>query len=116
MGSVAGAVGLSAPRLRALARAELGVPLARLRRWARLRAAIACLPGHPVADAAAMAGFADQAHLARTARDLIGRTPSSIGGRPDAFTNTGPERSEAGSYHRDMGQSVGPRAAAPVVP
>ncbi|WP_232832252.1 helix-turn-helix domain-containing protein [Nocardiopsis sp. FIRDI 009] len=71
-------VGLSGPRLRALAREELGVPLARLRLWARLRAAVADLADHRVARAAADAGFADQAHLTRTARSLLGRTPSSL--------------------------------------
>ncbi|WP_244198223.1 helix-turn-helix domain-containing protein [Nocardia neocaledoniensis] len=75
---LAGEVGLSAPRLRSLVRTELGVPLARLRRWERLRRAVIALPGGSVADAAAGADFADQAHLARTARELAGRTPSSL--------------------------------------
>ncbi len=76
--SVAAEVGLSAPRLRALVRQTVGVPLIRLRQWARLRAAIAELPGTTAAMAAATAGFADQAHLTRTARGLIGRTPASL--------------------------------------
>ncbi|MEV2272631.1 helix-turn-helix domain-containing protein [Nonomuraea africana] len=67
----------SPPPLRRL-RAEVGIPLVRLRQWARLRSAIAHLSGHHVAQAAAAAGFADQAHLTRTARGLLGRTPSSI--------------------------------------
>ncbi|KUN09486.1 hypothetical protein AQI95_06160 [Streptomyces yokosukanensis] len=78
LASVAGEVGLSAPRLRALVRQDVGIALARLRRWSRLRAAIACLPTGPAALAAATAGFADQAHLTRTARDFIGRTPASL--------------------------------------
>ncbi|WP_280219788.1 helix-turn-helix domain-containing protein [Nocardia neocaledoniensis] len=78
LAELAGGVGLSAPRLRALVRTELGVPLARLRRWERLRRAVIALPGGSVADAAAGADFADQAHLARTVRELAGSTPSSL--------------------------------------
>ncbi|QVQ54159.1 AraC family transcriptional regulator [Spiractinospora alimapuensis] len=76
--SVAAEVGVSAPRLRALAREGAGVPLVRLRRWARLRSAVAALPGRSIAEAAAEAGFADQAHFARTARGMLGRAPSSV--------------------------------------
>ncbi|MFE7723748.1 helix-turn-helix domain-containing protein [Nocardia rhizosphaerihabitans] len=75
---LAHSIGLSAPRLRGLVRAQLGVPLARLRRWDRLRQAVVALPDGSVADAAARADFADQAHLTRTARELVGRTPSSL--------------------------------------
>ncbi|MEV4680539.1 helix-turn-helix domain-containing protein [Streptomyces kurssanovii] len=76
--SIAIEIGLSAPRLRALVRQDVGITLARLRRWGRLRNAIAALPDSTAALAAATAGFADQAHLTRTARDLIGRTPASL--------------------------------------
>ncbi|MFI0976032.1 helix-turn-helix domain-containing protein [Streptomyces sp. NPDC021093] len=76
--SIAHEVGLSAPRLRALVRQDVGVALSRLRRWGRLRTAIAALPDSTAALAAATAGFADQAHLTRTARDFIGRTPASL--------------------------------------
>jgi AraC-like DNA-binding protein len=76
--SIAIEVGLSAPRLRALVRQDVGITLTRLRRWGRLRTAIADLPDSTAAVAAATAGFADQAHLARTARDFIGRTPASL--------------------------------------
>ncbi|MGW3199058.1 helix-turn-helix domain-containing protein [Streptomyces sp. NPDC001118] len=78
LASVASEVGLSAPRLRALVRQDVGITLARLRRWGRLRTAIAGLPDGTAALAAATAGFADQAHLARTAGDFIGRTPASL--------------------------------------
>ncbi|MEB8343806.1 helix-turn-helix domain-containing protein [Streptomyces endophyticus] len=78
IGAIAADVGLSPPRLRTLVRASVGIPLVRLRQWARLREAIADLPGESVAAAAASAGFSDQAHLARTARRLIGRAPASI--------------------------------------
>ncbi|AQZ70524.1 hypothetical protein BKM31_20270 [[Actinomadura] parvosata subsp. kistnae] len=86
--AIAAEVGLSAARLRTLVRTSVGVPLARLRRWGRLRAAITVLPGRSVAAAAAEAGFADQAHLTRTARDLLGRTPLSL--------TTGPASGGAG--------------------
>lgn len=76
--SVAEEVGVSAPRLRALVRRDVGITLAHLRRWGRLRAAVAELPDSTAALAAATAGFADQAHLARTAREFIGRTPASL--------------------------------------
>ncbi|WP_326846953.1 helix-turn-helix domain-containing protein [Streptomyces kaniharaensis] len=83
IGSIAADVGLSPPRLRALVRVSVGVPLVQLRTWARLRTAVAALHDGSVAAAAASSGFADQAHLARTARSLLGRTPASMG-RPPA--------------------------------
>lgn len=76
--SIAIEAGLSAPRLRALVQQDVGITLARLRRWGRLRTAIAHLPDSTAALAAATAGFADQAHLTRTARDFVGRTPASL--------------------------------------
>ncbi|MFF0752873.1 helix-turn-helix domain-containing protein [Streptomyces sp. NPDC004267] len=78
IGSIADNVGLSPARLRALVRTSVGVPLVQLRMWARLRTAVAALPGTSVAAAAASAGFSDQAHLTRTARSLLGRTPTSM--------------------------------------
>ncbi|MEU1674688.1 AraC family transcriptional regulator [Streptomyces roseifaciens] len=75
---LAAVVGLSPSRLRTLVRESVGIPLARLRQWGRLRAAVAALPGTSAAAAAAAAGFADQAHLTRTSRTLIGRTPASL--------------------------------------
>ncbi len=80
IGAVAADAGLSPPRLRALVRTAVGIPLVRLRQWSRLRVAVAALPGESVAAAAAVAGFADQAHLARTARALLGRAPASVKG------------------------------------
>ncbi|GHC45490.1 helix-turn-helix domain-containing protein [Streptomyces cinnamoneus] len=76
---LAAEVGLSPSRLRALVRESVGVPLVRLRQWGRLRNAVAGLPHASVASAAAAAGFADQAHLTRTSRTLLGRTPASLG-------------------------------------
>lgn len=72
-------VGLSPSRLRAVVRSTVGIPLGRLRQWARLRAAVAALGrGVAVADAAHLSGFADQPHLTRTASRLVGRTPASL--------------------------------------
>jgi AraC-like DNA-binding protein len=76
---LAGEVGLSPSRLRALARTEIGVPLTQLRLWSRLARAILWLPYGPTAvAAAAAAGFADQAHFTRTARRFLGRTPGDL--------------------------------------
>lgn len=78
MPEVAAAVALSPQRLRALARQQVGMPLARWRIWARLRVAAEELQaGRSVADAASAAGFADQAHLTRRMREMIGLTPAN---------------------------------------
>jgi AraC-like DNA-binding protein len=74
---VAARVGLSPQRLRALARRELGMPLLRWRAWVRLgTAAEALRDGRSIADAAITAGFADQAHLTRWMREMMGLTPA----------------------------------------
>jgi AraC-like DNA-binding protein len=75
---LAASVGLSAPRLRSLVREHIGVPLTHLRRWQRLRQALASLDDVSVARAGAGAGFADQAHFTRVSRALLGRTPGSL--------------------------------------
>lgn len=73
---VARGVGLSPARLRALAQAELGAPLAHWRAWLQLERAIGALrTGEPLAAAAAIGGFSDQAHLSRTMRRFFGITP-----------------------------------------
>ncbi|MQA09069.1 MAG: helix-turn-helix domain-containing protein [Pseudonocardiaceae bacterium] len=77
---LAAEVGLSAPRLRALVRSEVGISLVHLRQWRRVGTAIANLPTFSVGAAAAVAGFADQAHFTRTTRRLVGRTPATIAG------------------------------------
>ena len=77
--AVAATVGLSPQRLRALARSQLGMPLTRWRVWSRLRRAAEALQlGHSLADAALAAGFADQAHLTRQMREMIGLTPTAV--------------------------------------
>jgi AraC-like DNA-binding protein len=75
---VASDVGLSAPRLRALAGQNLGVPLVGLRQWSRLRTAVAVLGLTSITDAAAVAGFSDQAHLTRSMQRMLGRSPGSL--------------------------------------
>ncbi|WP_229811987.1 helix-turn-helix domain-containing protein [Streptosporangium pseudovulgare] len=79
MPELAAAVGLSPQRLRALARDQVGMPLTRWRVWARLRrAAEALRAGRSPADAAITAGFADQAHLTRWMREMMGLTPAAV--------------------------------------
>jgi AraC-like DNA-binding protein len=78
---LAAEIGLSSSRLRALAYEAVGVPLTQLRLWSRLAQAIGLLPYASTAYVAATAGFADQAHLIRTARRLLGRTPAELSPR-----------------------------------
>jgi AraC-like DNA-binding protein len=78
---LAAEIGLSSSRLRALTYEAVGVPLTQLRLWSRLAHAIALLPYASTADVAATAGFADQAHLTRTARRFLGRTPTELSPR-----------------------------------
>jgi AraC-like DNA-binding protein len=75
---IAAVVGLSPSRLRALVHAHTGTSAMHLRMWQRLRAAILSLPAKPIALAAIDAGFADQAHLTRTAVRLLGQTPGDL--------------------------------------
>ncbi|WP_279383134.1 AraC family transcriptional regulator [Streptomyces sp. FH025] len=76
---LAARVGLSPQRLRALARAQLGVPLTCWRAWRQLARAVDALgQGHSLAEAALAGGFADQAHLSRRMRELTGLTPSVV--------------------------------------
>jgi AraC family transcriptional regulator of arabinose operon len=68
--------GLSTSRLRVLCRQQLGVPFAKLVLWRKVRRACASMnAGHGLAQAAADAGFADQAHLTRTMSEVLGLTP-----------------------------------------
>jgi AraC-like DNA-binding protein len=79
MPSLAATVGLSPQRLRALAQRQVGMPLSRWRVWARLRRAAEALgAGQSLADAAITAGFADQAHLTRWMREMMGLTPAAV--------------------------------------
>ena len=72
------AVGLSEARLRALAKRDLGVPLTKVAGYRRLATAAEVIAeGASLADAAAAAGFADQAHLTRTFKAMVGLTPGA---------------------------------------
>jgi AraC-like DNA-binding protein len=64
-----------------LAAAQLDAPLTAWVAWRRLeRAGKALARGASLADAAADAGFADQAHLTRVTRQIFGITPGTAGG------------------------------------
>lgn len=81
VGRAAAVVGLSHARLRALAQAQMGVPLSRWMAWRRLnRAGDALARGAGLAEAALAAGFADQAHLSRDMRKILGITPGAAQG------------------------------------
>jgi AraC-like DNA-binding protein len=96
----AATVGLSSSRLRALLHEQTGTPPAGLRSWQRLRIAIHDLPVKPIALAAVDAGFADQAHLTRTANRLVGQTPGEI---MRGLRNAAPER---GHHRFDQGHDA----------
>jgi AraC-like DNA-binding protein len=78
---LAAEIGMSPSRMRAVVHDAVGVPMAQLRLWSRLGHALALLPKATAADAAATAGFADQAHFTRTARRFLGRTPMELSPR-----------------------------------
>ena len=71
--------GLSASRLRHLFVAETGMPLRTYVLWRRLLHVWTLLvQGETLAGAAHAAGFADSAHLSRTARTMFGLPPSAM--------------------------------------
>lgn len=77
----AASIGLSAPRLRALARAQMPVPLSQWLLWRKLElAGREISSGSRLAEAALAGGFADQAHLTRTMVRMFGVTPLSASG------------------------------------
>lgn len=72
-------VSLSSFRLAHLFREQVGLPIRRYLLWIKLmRACNRFFQGQSWIDAAYSAGFADQAHLSRTTKKLLGRTPSSL--------------------------------------
>lgn len=74
---LAGRVDLSPSRLAHLVHAELGLSVARYRRWRRLRKAAELIGlGATITDTAHECGFADSAHLSRTFVQMLGITPS----------------------------------------
>jgi AraC-like DNA-binding protein len=79
LADLAARAGLSTARLRALAQAELGAPLAHWRLWLRLETALLRLrAGEGLASAAAEAGFSDQSHLNRAMSRFFGVTPLTV--------------------------------------
>ena len=77
IGRAARAVGLSPARLRALAQAQMQVPLSQWLLWRKLqRAGLEMAAGAGLAQAAVAGGFTDQAHLNRIMKRMFGVTPS----------------------------------------
>lgn len=75
--ALAETVGLSASRLTHLFRAETGVTLRRFLLHLKIQQAMLCWrPGMSLSTLAAEAGFHDQPHLARTAREMFDALPS----------------------------------------
>jgi AraC-like DNA-binding protein len=74
----AATVGLSRARFRSLVREQVGSAPTRLRIWRRLRCALALMDERDLAEAAATAGFADQAHLTRTCTRFLGASPGRL--------------------------------------
>ncbi|HVK27650.1 MAG TPA: helix-turn-helix domain-containing protein [Nocardioides sp.] len=74
---VAQDVGYSRRRLGTLVRAECGLAPKEFQRIARLETARRTLGTRPLAEVAAVCGYADQAHLAREWRALAGCTPTA---------------------------------------
>lgn len=71
-------VKLSSSRLRALAQQQLGISLAKWLMLRKLRvAAMALASGSSLAESAVDAGFADQAHLTRSMRQVFGVTAAT---------------------------------------
>ena len=70
-------IDLSSERLRHLVAESLGVGLRRLLQWYRFTSALMRMANaERLAHIAAETGFSDQAHLARTTRELFGHAPS----------------------------------------
>jgi AraC-like DNA-binding protein len=77
--ALSGAVGLSPSRFMHAFTESIGVPLRPYIAWLKLqRAAGAIVSGIPLSQAAAVAGFADAAHMSRTFRRMFGMPPSSL--------------------------------------
>ncbi|MFN0318555.1 MAG: helix-turn-helix transcriptional regulator [Burkholderiales bacterium] len=74
--TAARAAGLSPSRLRVIAQKHLGLSLSQWLTWRKLERACAALArGASPAEAAIDGAFADQAHLTRTMRRILGITP-----------------------------------------
>lgn len=79
IGEAADHVGVSTSRLRDFARDQLGISLSAWLTWRKTElASLALADGVSLADAAVRGGFADQAHFTRSARRLLGTTPTEL--------------------------------------
>jgi AraC-like DNA-binding protein len=77
--AVADALGLTRRRLERDFHREIGLSPGEVARTARLqRSLVGLARGEPPAVAAATGGYADQSHLTRTMRDLVGLTPAAF--------------------------------------
>lgn len=73
--------GVSASRMRTLAREQLGMPISTWLIWHKMHlACIAVSRGASLADAAAEGGFSDQSHFTRAMRRMLGITPGDVEG------------------------------------
>jgi AraC-like DNA-binding protein len=92
-------VGLSPGRLMHVFTESVGIPLRPYLGWLRLqRAAAAVVSGVPLSQAAAMAGFADAAHMTRSFRGMFGTTPSSLrAGAASTYKPDSPTRHTLGA-------------------
>ncbi|MDX1755834.1 MAG: helix-turn-helix transcriptional regulator [Marinobacter sp.] len=81
LADLAARVGLSPSRLTHLFRSETGVSLRRFLLQLKMHRAMNCwAPGKTVSELAVEAGFYDQPHLVRTARELFDALPSAYAG------------------------------------
>lgn len=79
---LASAVGLSASHFQQRFSAVTGVPVRRMRLWARMRCAVAAaLRGASLTEAALSAGFATPSHLSAAFREMFGMAPNQLMGR-----------------------------------
>ena len=76
---VAGRVGLSPARMRAIAKRDLGISLSQWLLWKKLeQASQSVADGDGLAQSATSGGFFDQAHFTNAMRRLLGAAPSEI--------------------------------------
>ncbi|NUP07189.1 MAG: helix-turn-helix transcriptional regulator [Polyangiaceae bacterium] len=77
LASLSHEAGLSPRQMRHTFARDVGLPMRAYLRWKRLRRAIAAVEqGASLSAAAAVAGFADSAHLSRVFREQFGMSPS----------------------------------------
>lgn len=96
---VADDVGYSRRRLGTLVRTECGLAPKEFQRIARLETARRTLGHRPLAEVAAVCGYADQAHLAREWRALAGCTPTAWLREEFPFVQDRDRAGGAGSEH-----------------